>query len=51
MTASYTGVNAGFVAVVCDDPGLAFVAERAGHALGRAVREAPYDRAGKPAEA
>ena len=23
MTASYTGVNAGFVAVVCDDPGLA----------------------------
>jgi len=22
MTASYTGVNAGFVAVVCDDPGL-----------------------------
>jgi indolepyruvate ferredoxin oxidoreductase alpha subunit len=23
MTASYTGINAGFVAVVCDDPGLA----------------------------
>ena len=33
FTAAYTGVNAGFVIAVADDPRHAFQPERAGHAL------------------
>ena len=48
MTASYTGVNAGFVAVVCDDPGLASSQNEQDTRWVGIVREAPAYRARKP---
>jgi TPP-dependent indolepyruvate ferredoxin oxidoreductase alpha subunit len=48
MTASYTGINAGFVAVVCDDPGLASSQNEQDTRWVGMYRKASGDRAGQP---